>query len=67
VGYNPHALTEMLMVMEKRLKSGGLDFARTHPSPASRIAEIKMYIDKSSPVLIPEARQARVQRALENI
>lgn len=67
VGYDPHGLTEMLMVMEKRLKSGGLDFARTHPSPASRIAEIKMYIDKSSPVLIPEARRARVQRALENI
>jgi len=67
VGYDPHALTEMLAVMEKRLKSGGLDFARTHPSPASRITEIKMYIDKSSPVLIPEARQARVLRALENI
>ncbi|MCK9391417.1 MAG: M48 family metallopeptidase [Syntrophales bacterium] len=40
-GYNPGALTEMLGVMDKQLKPGGTDFAKTHPSPQNRIAELK--------------------------
>ena len=40
-GYNPGALTEMLGVMDKQLKPGGTDFAKTHPSPQNRISELK--------------------------
>ncbi|MFA4917222.1 MAG: M48 family metallopeptidase [Syntrophales bacterium] len=67
VGYDPHALTEMLQMMGKRLNPKGLDFAKTHPSPSSRVAKIKMYTDKYSPVLIPEARKVRFAKALANI
>ena len=40
-GYNPGALAEMLGVMAKQIKPGGTDFAKTHPSPQNRIAELK--------------------------
>ena len=40
-GYNPGALTEMLGVMAKQIKPGGTDFAKTHPLPQNRIAELK--------------------------
>jgi beta-barrel assembly-enhancing protease len=40
-GYNPGALTEMLGIMDKQLKPGGTDFAKTHPSPQNRITELK--------------------------
>jgi predicted Zn-dependent protease len=41
MGYNPAALADMLNVMAKQMKPGGNDFAKTHPSPQSRIAELK--------------------------
>ena len=41
LGYNPGALTDMLNVMAKQIKPGGTDFAKTHPSPQNRIAELK--------------------------
>lgn len=40
IGYNPGALTDMLNVMAKQMKPGGSDFAKTHPSPQKRIAEL---------------------------
>jgi len=40
-GYNPGALAEMLGVMAKQIKPGGTDFAKTHPLPQNRIAELK--------------------------
>lgn len=40
VGYQPGAIVDMLFEMDKRLKPGGMDFAKTHPSPKSRIKEI---------------------------
>jgi len=67
VGYDPNALAAMLREMGKRLKPGGADFAKTHPSPASRIEDISsMGVRKpSSPA--PAARQARFQRALGGV
>ncbi|MBE0556611.1 MAG: M48 family metalloprotease [Proteobacteria bacterium] len=53
VGYNPTGLVDMLAVMRKNLKAGGLDFAKTHPAPDDRIAEIQ----KNAP-----ASAARLQR-----
>jgi predicted Zn-dependent protease len=40
LGYNPGALADMLGIMARQLKPGGNDFAKTHPSPQSRIAEL---------------------------
>ncbi len=66
VGYNPGGLVDMLSVMQTRLKPGGLDFAKTHPSPADRISEIESYLSYSK-VQSPVPRQARFKRALVSI
>lgn len=39
-GYDSGALATMLAEMGRRLKPGGADFARTHPDPEDRIAEL---------------------------
>ncbi len=67
VGYDPNSLVEMLEVMEKRLKPGGLDFARTHPSPRSRIENILTNIDRDDAVSTTQARRERFQRYLASI
>jgi predicted Zn-dependent protease len=67
VGYDPDGLVDMLKEMEKRLKPGGLDFAKTHPSPESRIADIQKQIGKYAKVQEPEIRQKRFLAALRNI
>lgn len=61
-GYNPNGLTAMLMEMKKRLKPDGLDFAKTHPSPDSRIADITQWIGPYQPAATPAKRQARFIR-----
>lgn len=58
-GYDPNGLTAMLMEMKKRLKPDGLDFAKTHPSPDSRISDITQWIGPYQPVAEPARRQAR--------
>lgn len=67
VGYDPNGLVDMLKVMEQRLKPGGLDFARTHPSPADRIADIKMAVGRYDTIAKPGARQVRFKAALGNV
>jgi beta-barrel assembly-enhancing protease len=67
VGYDPNGLTEMLGVMGKRLKPGRIDFAKTHPSPHTRIADIHKLVGNIAPVRIPEERQRRFQKALAKI
>jgi predicted Zn-dependent protease len=64
VGYDPEALVRMLEVMERRLKPGGLDFAKTHPEPAVRIAEIRKVLTPASASPVQPQRQARYQAAL---
>lgn len=65
VGYNPRGLTDMLTVMKKRLKPGGLDFAKTHPSPSWRISSLRQYVSHyPKKVEKPKARQERFERAL---
>ena len=66
VGYNPGGLVDMLNVMQVRLQPGGLDFAKTHPSPANRISEIESYLSYSKGQS-PLPRQARFKRALGSI
>jgi predicted Zn-dependent protease len=62
-GYNPSGLVDMLNVMDQRLKSGGNDFVKTHPSPTKRISEIETFLTYSK-VQSPVPRQARFKRAL---
>ena len=65
LGYDPAALASMLREMEKKLKPGGPDFAKTHPSPASRIADLQFSVRKQSTE--PPARRARFEKALRSI
>ncbi|MEI6564582.1 MAG: M48 family metalloprotease [bacterium] len=43
-GYSPNGLVAMLQQMEKDLKPGGHDFAKTHPAPKDRIDELAKLI-----------------------
>ena len=71
VGYDPRALEDMLKVMETKLKPGGLDFAKTHPDPRDRIAEIEKSLAGTPAVAAApaaaKARQARYQAALGKV
>ncbi|MDR3557397.1 MAG: M48 family metalloprotease [Syntrophobacteraceae bacterium] len=58
VGYNPHALVDMLAAMKKQLKPGGLDFAKTHPDPMDRIADIRPVLS-GWPASAPSAQRQR--------
>jgi len=66
VGYNPSGLIAMLRVMKTRLQSGGLDFAKTHPSPDDRIAEVGKIIEET-PVSLPQAQENRYQQFSESL
>ena len=67
VGYNPNGLVAMLTEMEKQLKPGGFDFAKTHPSPDSRISEIQQQVGRFMPLKKHEARQLRFTASLGDI
>jgi predicted Zn-dependent protease len=64
VGYNSEGLIDMLTVMEKKLKPGGLDFAKTHPAPRDRITEIQSHNQTFIPVATPNIRQERFLKAI---
>ena len=66
-GYNPNGLVMMLNQMKIQLKPGRQDFAATHPSPDSRLAEIQPYVGKYSAVKSPQARQDRFKTSLGRI
>ena len=66
-GYNPNGLVDILKVMEERLDPEGKDFAKTHPSPASRIAEIQEITGDYAEVNTPKGRQERFETALGNM
>ena len=48
VGYDPRALIGLLEVMDTRLDPEGLDFAKTHPDPDDRIADVEELIGESA-------------------
>lgn len=64
VGYDPRALGQVLATMAQRYKPGGVDFAKTHPDPADRIAALKEKIPDAPQVPVPPERQSRWQKAL---
>lgn len=66
-GYNPQGLIDMLQTMEKHIKPGGMDFAKTHPAPATRIESINESFGSFSPVNEGLKRQGRFKRTLAGI
>ncbi len=67
VGYNPYGLIEMLQLMAQRLDPTRKDFAKTHPSPASRIESVQSFMGTAVPGEPVAARQKRFEAALKNI
>lgn len=61
-GYEPGALLEMLEEMQRRLPVDGPGFARTHPSPASRIEEIQSRLQEYRRPEPPAPRGQRFAR-----
>jgi predicted Zn-dependent protease len=66
-GYNPSALVAMLEEMGKGHKPGGPGFAKTHPDPAVRIAEIRAMLSAPSPVSPPAVRQQRFAAFMQGV
>ena len=67
VGYDPQALGDMLRIMGRYLVPGRADFARTHPAPESRIAEIEGVLGPYRPVMRPAVRQRRFEEAMAGV
>jgi predicted Zn-dependent protease len=66
-GYSPGALSDMLNIMAKRIKPGGSDFAKTHPSPLNRIAELKKDGQPLAAGQIPGDRTTRFTQAVGHL
>ena len=68
VGYNPLGLIDLLTEMKKGLRSGGLDFAKTHPDPNDRIKVLRRELgDTAEAAPPPEARQRRFDRVMRGV
>lgn len=66
-GYDPNGLVTMLSEMERRLKPGGRDFAKTHPDPKVRIKEVQSLIG-TTPAPVPSSlRQKRFEKAMRGV
>ncbi len=67
-GYDPAALVAMLELMDKTMRRDGHGFAKTHPDPKDRIAEVRRLIASSAAAgAEPAARRARFQAALAGL
>ncbi|MCX7817987.1 MAG: M48 family metalloprotease [Kiritimatiellae bacterium] len=67
-GYDPHALVTMLDEMKRRLRPGGLDFAKTHPDPADRIRDVlKLIGEARGTTTTPAERQRRFAAAIAEL
>jgi len=67
VGYSPVNLIRMLEIMDTRLKPGGIDFAKTHPSPKSRIEELTRNVPSATEPMQPKAQRQRYTTAMRNV
>ena len=66
-GYAPAGLVSMLEQMEKNLKPGGHDFAKTHPAPQDRIKEVTKLITTAAAPAGAAPRQARFAETLRGL
>jgi len=66
-GYDQRALVGMLGEMKQRLNPQGLDFAKTHPDPADRIAELAPLLVEVKDSAGKAQRQQRFKSILGSI
>lgn len=67
LGYDPAALIALLELMQQRLKPGGRDFAKTHPAPQARIAELGKRVPAAPAAAASAVRQQRFQAAMSGV
>jgi predicted Zn-dependent protease len=67
VGYDPNALPRLLKSMESHLKPGGLDFAKTHPPPEARIADLMKLVSGAKGSAPTAARTARFTSGMQGV
>lgn len=67
VGYNAEGIIDVLKLMDKNLKKGGSDFAKTHPAPQDRIKELQNKGQKFTAVAEPGSRSQRFKTATAGI
>ena len=67
MGYDPEGLRLMLQTMEKRLTPGGAGFAKTHPSPQDRIANIAPLLGTAHTLASQPGRDGRFRTATTGI
>ncbi len=65
VGYGGQGLIDMLKVMQKKLKPGGIDFAKTHPNPTDRIENITAFLKTKGGTAPDKSRVPRFEAALK--
>lgn len=71
-GYQPGALVNMLQLMGRQLmgrqlKPGGMDFAKTHPSPQLRIMELQNTASVTATTSTPDVRKNRFTAAVGHL
>ena len=67
VGYDATALPRVLKNMESKLKPGGLDFAKTHPPPAARIADLLALLGGAQSKVAAAPRVKRFNAAMQGV
>ena len=67
VGYDSGNLIRMLEVMDTRLKPGGIDFAKTHPSPRSRIESLSALVAGGAGPALTPAQNKRYNAAMWDV
>ncbi len=66
-GYSSSGLISLLAEMEKQLKPGGHDFAKTHPAPKDRVAELNKLVSKATDLPTAAERQKRFAAAMREL
>jgi predicted Zn-dependent protease len=67
VGYPPQALVGMLKKMKAQYPHDPVGFAKTHPDPLDRVADVQKKIGKKAAPAPPEARQERYAKAMDGV
>ncbi len=66
-GYETGALVNMLQLMGRQLNPGSMDFAKTHPSPQSRIMELQNNTSVAAATTPPDVRKNRFTAAVGHL
>ncbi|MFO7655390.1 MAG: M48 family metalloprotease [Candidatus Krumholzibacteriia bacterium] len=67
IGYDPRGLEAMLTDMKANWQPSAPGFARTHPSPADRLADVAPAMAGQPPLQVPEVRKVRFRAALHGV